>query len=351
VTPGGRQPADGPARGAPVTSDGPPDLGRRRSRGRPLRTAVQALVMAAFVAFIAYAVAKRWDSVRDYAGRLSIAATGLSMVAVLGAVWCSFLCWRAVLADFGSRVPVSGGMRIFFVGQLGKYLPGKLWPILTQTRLGAQYGVPRRASGAAAGVFMLLVLGTGLVIGVATLPFLGAKAFDRYWWALAVLPAALVAMHPAVLNWGLGLALRVIRRDPMPQPLSVRGTARAAFWCLPMWALFGLHTWALALDLGGGGLPLLLRSTGVFAASWSIGFMLLVAPAGAGPREAAFIVLLGTTLPTAQATVIALVSRLLITVGDVAWGVLAFLGARRRPDGAPASPATTAAPGRAPVRD
>jgi hypothetical protein len=350
VTPGGRHPADGPAPGAPVTQDGPPDLGRR-SRRRPLRTAVQALVMAAFVAFIAYAVAKRWDSVRDYAGRLSIAATGLSMVAVLGAVWCSFLCWRAVLADFGSRVPVSGGMRIFFVGQLGKYLPGKLWPILTQTRLGAQYGVPRRASGAAAGVFMLLVLGTGLVIGVATLPFLGAKAFDRYWWALAVLPAALVAMHPAVLNWGLGLALRAIRRDPMPQPLSVRGTARAAFWCLPMWALFGLHTWALALDLGGGGLPLLLRSTGVFAASWSIGFMLLVAPAGAGPREAAFIVLLGTTLPTAQATVIALVSRLLITVGDVAWGVLAFLGARRRPDGAPAAPATTAAPGRAPVRD
>ena len=328
-------------------SEHPPDLGRPTPR-RPLRNVVQALVMAVFVAFIAYAAAKRWDSVRDYASRLSVAATGVSMVAVLGAIWCSFLCWRAVLADFGSRVPVSGGMRIFFVGQLGKYLPGKLWPILTQTRLGAEYGVPKRSSGAAAGVFMLLVLGTGLIIGVATLPFLGAQAFERYWWALAVLPAALVAMHPRCVNWGLGRALRMMRRDPMPQPLTPRGTARAAFWCLPMWALFGVHTWALALDLGGGGLPLLLRLTGVFAASWSIGFMLLVAPAGAGPREAAFIVLLGTTLPTAQATVIALVSRLLITVGDIAWGVLAFLGARRRP---PGSSEAAAAPNREAVRD
>jgi len=309
-----------------------PDLGRPRRR-RPLRAVLQALVMAAFALFIVYAVAKRWDGVRDYAGRLSVAAIGLSTTAVLGAIWCSFLCWKAVLADFGSRVPVGGGMRIFFVGQLGKYLPGKLWPILTQTRLGAEYGVPKRSSGAAAGVFMLLVLGTGLVIGVATLPFLGAQAFHRYWWALAVLPAALVAMHPAVLNWGLGLGLRLARREPMPQPLTLRGTATAAFWCLPMWALFGVHTWALALDLGGGGLPLLLRSTGVFAASWSIGFLLLVAPAGAGPREAAFIVLLGATLPVAQATVIALVSRLLITVGDVAWGLLALLGARRRQPG------------------
>jgi hypothetical protein len=235
-----------------------------------------------------------------------------------------------VLADFGSRVPVSGGMRIFFIGQLGKYLPGKLWPILTQMRLGDEYRVPRRASGAAAGVFMLLVLGTGLVLAAVTVPFLGGQAFGRYWWTLAVLPLALAAMHPAILNRGLGLALRLLKREPMPRPLTMRGIATAAFWCLPMWAAFGVHTWALALDLGSANaLDLYLRSTGVFAASWSIGFVLGVLPAGAGPREAAFILLFGATLPTAQATVIALVSRLLITVGDVAWGMLALVGIRK----------------------
>jgi uncharacterized membrane protein YbhN (UPF0104 family) len=100
-----------------------------------------------------------------------------------------------------------------------------------------------------------------------------------------------------------------------------------------MWALFGVHTWALALDLGSANaVDLYLRSTGVFAASWSIGFLLGPLPAGAGPREAAFILLFGATLPTAQATVIALVSRLLITVGDVAWGLFALLGVRKPPE-------------------
>jgi hypothetical protein len=306
------------------------ERGAAARRRRALRRALNALLIAAFVAFIAYAVAKRWGDVRDYAGRLSLRAAGLSMAAVLGAVWCSFLCWKAVLADFGSRVPVSGGMRIFFIGQLGKYLPGKLWPILTQMRLGDEYRVPRRASGAAAGVFMLLVLGTGLVLAAVTVPFLGGQAFGRYWWTLAVLPLALAAMHPAILNRCLGLALRLLKREPMPRPLTMRGIATAAFWCLPMWAAFGVHTWALALDLGSANaLDLYLRSTGVFAASWSIGFVLGVLPAGAGPREAAFILLFGATLPTAQATVIALVSRLLITVGDVAWGVLALVGIRK----------------------
>jgi hypothetical protein len=310
---------------APATAPAP----RWRRR---LRTALHLLVIAAFVLFIVYAVASRWDDVREYAGRLSLRAAALSMAAVLGAIWCSFLCWKAVLADFGSHVPVSGGMRIFFIGQLGKYLPGKLWPILTQARLGGDYRVPRRTSGAAAGVFMLLVLGTGLVLAAATMPFLGPEAFRRYWWTLVVLPIALTAMHPAILNRGLGTALRLVRREPLPRPLTLRGIAVAAFWCLPMWALFGVHTWALAVDLGStSALDLYLRATGVFAASWSIGFVLGVLPAGAGPREAAFILLFGATLPTAQATVIALVSRLLITLGDVAWGALALLGVRKPP--------------------
>src|SRR5207247_10216190 len=127
-----------PRGGAPVRG---PGVAPRRRR-RLLRTALNALVIAALVVFIAYAVAKRWSDVRDYAGRLSLRAAGLSTAAVLGAIWCSFLCWKAVLADFGSRVPLSGGIRIFFVGQLGKYLPGKLWPILTQMRLGDEYRVP-----------------------------------------------------------------------------------------------------------------------------------------------------------------------------------------------------------------
>ena len=44
----------------------------------------------------------------------------------------------------------------------------------------------------------------------------------------------------------------------------------------------------------------------MFAASWSIGFVLGVLPAGAGPREAAFILLFSATMPAAQATVLAL---------------------------------------------
>jgi hypothetical protein len=77
-----------------------------------------------------------------------------------------------------------------------------------------------------------------------------------------------------------------------------------------------------------GGPRLLLLSTGAFAGAWSVGFLLVIAPAGAGAREAALILLLGPAMSSAQATVVAVVSRLLMTVGDLAWGGVAALAGR-----------------------
>jgi glycosyltransferase 2 family protein len=308
--------------------DSPAAEARRKS---PLRRAVSWLIVAVFVGFLVYAVAQRWNEVRDGIGQLSAPAVALATVTMFAGIYASFLCWRAILADFGSSVPLAGGMRIFFVGQAGKYLPGKLWPILTQARIGRDYDVPARASSAAAAIFMLMVLGTGLLIGAAGLPVLGAGALGDYWWVLLALPVAAVVLWPPVLNRLIGTALRVAKREQMPAPLTFAGVARAAGWSLVMWALYGVHMWALLRDLGVGGGDLVLVATAVFAASWSIGFLLLVAPAGAGPREVAMLALLGAAgITGGAATVATLVSRLIMTIGDLGWMGIALVVERMR---------------------
>jgi glycosyltransferase 2 family protein len=91
-----------------------------------------------------------------------------------------------------------------------------------------------------------------------------------------------------------------------------------------------VQVWVLALRLGAGGPLLLVQSAGAFAGAWCIGFLLVVAPAGAGVREAALILLLGAATSRPQATVISVVSRLLFVVADLAWGGFAVLAERRR---------------------
>lgn len=287
-------------------------------------------IVAGFVGFLGWAVVRQWSRVESVIGELSVTAVALSAASALAGIWFSFLCWRAILADFGARIPVTAGMRVFFVGQAGKYVPGKVWPILTQIRLGRDYQVPGRSSAAAALIFMLIVLGTGLLVAVCALPVLGAGAADRYWWTLLALPAAAVVLWPPVLNRALGVAMRLARREPMPQPLSARGIGRSVGWALVMWALFGVHLWVLlaAFDVDTSGL--LLRSVGGYAGAWAIGFLLVVAPAGVGPREVALVVLLGPHVNQPAALVAALVSRLLMTLGDLLWPAVALAVERSR---------------------
>lgn len=301
-------------------------------------TAVRVLrnvVGLAFVGALGWVLADQWQDIRPLLGQISAVATLGAGLAVLAGIFATFLCWRALLAGLGYRPPMAGAMRIFFVGQLGKYLPGSVWPVMAQMEIGRDYRVPPRASGAAVVLFMLVVVGTGLMVAVPTLPLL-AGAFDRYWWTLLVLPVALVLAVPAVLNRLIGAVLRLAGRDPMPQPLSAATLGRAAAWSLLAWLAYGLHLWLLAaplesaVEVSASGAGSLLVLTGAFAAAWTIGFLVVVAPAGAGAREATLILLLVGLFPTPQATLLALLSRLLFTLGDLVWCAPALVLHRRR---------------------
>jgi hypothetical protein len=308
----------------PTFEDVPPGLGGRWRA--PLRLVVAGL----FLAVIAVVLAGQWGQARPLLGRLSAPVILAALVAVLAGIYATFRSWRAALAALGGHLPPAGAMRVFYLGQLGKYLPGSIWPALAQMRLGRDYRLPPRVSGAAFAVFMLVLVASGLLVGLPVIPLLGRHAVAEYRWGVLVLPLVALALAPPVLNRVIAVALRAIGRPPLPAPLSLAGVVRVAGWGLVSWCCYGVQVLVLARGLGveGGGL-LWLQCTGAFAVAFASGLLLVLTPAGAGVREAALLVLLGSTVPVPVAAVIAVVSRLLFIVGDLAWAGVAVLAGRR----------------------
>jgi uncharacterized membrane protein YbhN (UPF0104 family) len=300
------------------------------------------LVLVLILVFVALLLTQQWQQVRPLLGRLTVVGLLAATAAVLAGHLATFLSWRALLTDLGFPLPLAGSLHVFFLGQLGKYLPGSIWPAVAQMELGRDYRVPQRVSGSAVAATLLISVGAGLLVAVVLVPLAGLGALGRYWWTALALPLVALLASPPVLNRLLGVTLRLARRAPLPQRLSTAGTLRSVGWALAAWLCYGGHVWLLAHQLGvAGGLPLLLHSTGAFAGAWCVGFLLVVAPAGAGAREAALILLLGSSVPRPQSTVIAVVSRLLFTLADLGWGGAAGLAgrynrvSRRRCDGPP----------------
>jgi hypothetical protein len=290
---------------------------------------VRLAVAGLFLAAIAVVLAGQWDQARPLLGRLSLPVVLAAWVPVLAGIYASFRSWWAALADLGGQLPPAGARRVFYLGQLGKYVPGTVWPAVTQMRLGRDYRVPPRAVGAAFVVFMLVLVASGLLVGLAVIPLLGGQAVEASGWLVLALPLVVVALAPPVANRAIALALRVLGRPPLPAPLSLAGVVRVAGWAVLSWLCYGVQVYLLARGLGvaGGGL-LWWQCTGAFAAAFASGVLLVLTPAGAGVREAALLVLLGSTVTVPVAAVIAVCSRLLFILGDLAWSAVAVLTAR-----------------------
>jgi hypothetical protein len=180
---------------------------------------------------------------------------------------------------------------------------------------------------------MLLSLLSGLLTALIALPLVGGST--PYLWALLAVPVLLVGLHPKVLNAVLARLLRLARRPPLEQPLTGRAIAGALAWAFVSWLFFGMQVWVLAIRLGAPDGKAALLAIGGFAFAWSVGFVVVILPAGAGVRDLLLIAMLGPVLSVPSATAVALVSRALMTAGDLVTAAIAA-GFTRRPG--PAAP-------------
>jgi hypothetical protein len=313
-------------------------LGRAEKNPRPAavwrhlggRYARLVFVLSA-VALAGYAVTRDWAHITAALLKLGFIASAAAFACALLALCTAVQVWRLLLAALGSPLPAGAAARIMLVGQLGKYLPGSVWPVLAQMELGTAYQVPRSRSASASVLMMLLSLLTGFLTTVATLPFVAGPM--PYQWALLAAPALLALLYPSVLNRAIGWLLRLARQPPLTAPLAAAPLLRAICWAFATWICYGLQIWILATRLGAPAGKTALIALGGFAFAWSIGFIVVFAPAGAGVRDALLLLVLIPVLGTGDGAAVVLVSRIVLTIGDFAGAALATRLARRPGDG------------------
>jgi hypothetical protein len=293
------------------------------------------VVIALAAAF--YAVSKNGHSLRHALDQLGTGSIIASTMFGALAVYATFLMWREALRGLGVPVPILVGSRVFFVSQLGKYLPGSVWPVVAQMEFGRRTGTGRRTMLAANGLITALSLAVGLIIAAISLPFASAHALRQFWWALACLPFLLALLHPRVIPGLLNWVSRRLGRGEMDESLTWGTTLKCVGWAALSWLLFGMHMYLLVRGVGVHGWHTIPASLGGFALAVCAGVLFIPAPAGALVRDSVLVAALATSMSATTALALSLVSRVLLIVVDV--GLAAVFGPRLRWPGRPPSPA------------
>ncbi|PZM95231.1 MAG: hypothetical protein DIU79_07860, partial [Actinobacteria bacterium] len=237
--------------------------------------------------------------------------------------------------------PARAGARMFVVGFLGKFVPGRLWGLVAQVAMGQRQGVPRVRMLGTYLLNLVVVFATAGAVGLLVAPVLPGSA--PTWVAPSLLLLGLLVARPNLVNRLARAAARLTHR-PDPEPLADPGALRRAIVLQTVsWLLSGAHVWVIAVLLGADPLAAVPVAVGGYALATAAGTLAIVVPDGAGVRELLLLAALTVVLPWPAAGTTAIASRIVSTLAEVLCSAVVLLVTGNRVVAMPRSREATAA--------
>lgn len=287
------------------------------------------------------ALAIVWYAVRSLRGQWALAGDRLATIhpqwswialatlIVLATYALLIETWRRVIVAAGERLPFPDAARIWFVSNLGKYVPGKIWSIAAMTMMAKEKEVSPVTAAGSSVLMQLVSVATGIGVVLVT----GAKAVDHPGLAVIAAVAILIGLAsiPILLPF-----LGRLASAASGKTITLPKLAASTVWMtvasgVASWIMYGMAFQLFVRGMLGNDAGATTSYIAVYAASYIIGFLALFAPGGAVVREGAMVtgmLRLGLS-GRPDALVIALASRLWLTVTELLPG-LAWMAAGKR---------------------
>lgn len=288
------------------------------------------------VFFVARELVASWSDVREAIAGANPGLLLAALVAGSGGPLIIGLGWRRCLAVLGAPRAARETLRWYYVGQLGKYVPGGIWAVVGRSEMARRGGVAATI-GYSSTVLSLSVTYLAAILVMALGLAAGAAGREGVLWqpVLALLPLGVLALHPRVVETALRAGRRLLRRE-VPIPVPRWGVSVGLLlWHVPAWLAIGAATWlvAAALDTTVPDVRNLLFAT---VLSWIVGFLVVPAPAGIGVREAVFVAAATSLSSLGVAAAVAVVARVIFILVDLIGAGLSTAVAQGRARAGPA---------------
>lgn len=303
------------------------------ARKRLLLWGFRLAVLAAVVYGVHRSLLDGLRQLSQYKWQFDLAWLSLGGVVYLLALLPSALFWRQILAAMGQTAGIGETVRAYYIGHLGKYVPGKALVVILRAGLVRSHRVDPVVAGTSVFVETLTMMAVGSVFSAVVIPFW----FPHRWPLIAAVVGLALLMGLPTLPPVFRMVVRgvpFLRSDPLRRECLDRLRASTLVWGWVAnvigWLVAGLALWAVMRSLGGptgnlAGLPLYAAAVAIA----SVGGFLSMIPAGLFVREAILVELLAGDFGASLALVGALVFRLVSLVAEVLISVILYVAGLR----------------------
>lgn len=275
------------------------------------RVLATAIVIIAF-SFVANDLHSSWDSLANKISSPSLSFwAGCALILSMMALWPAV--WIIIMRGCGVKMPTKNAYAIWWVSNLGKYVPGKVTLIAGRAWLARRWG-PQVVLESFAWEFILSI-SSALIAGSLFLFY-----NDSIYGSL-ILGAALLSLFPLLspdlVQKLLRKPIALLGRGKWDAPVAM---SRATYLQALVMLVLGWIGWGIAhqLLLSGIGIEIdLIVLISVFSLAWAIGFAIIILPAGLGVREGALTQLMTPFAAAGVGAILALLSRIVNIIAEL----------------------------------
>ncbi len=270
------------------------------------------VVVGAGVAFLALTIRENWALIGAYDWRIRWGRMSASLAVMAASLVFGTFIWKRVLDRFsGEATGFPELLRISFLSKVARYIPGKVWQFVAVGQLSERMGGSARRTVSSMIVHAAFdLLAAAIVASVIAARRIDLLPSDPAFALAGASVLALVAAHPRLIDAGLALLARLPGQERIDWAGRWRDSVEVLALSIVSWIGLGVAFFLFVGAIVQVETRHLLPLMGINAFAFVAGYVVIVAPAGAGVREATMAGLLGRIVPAGTAAVVAILARL-----------------------------------------
>jgi len=294
----------------------------------------QVLIIGVIFYFLGKQLVSNWEQVVDYDWQINYGYLAGAILSVIVTFYVFSSVWKIIVRSLGKEVGYAQSFKIAYLANLGRYIPGKIWQMFGMIYLAKKEGVTEEEAVASFGMSQIFAIPSGLLSGIVFLSlYPGVKDFyagvpfmttGMITIGICIFIVSLVVVFfPGPLEKLANRFFALIKRKPISLQMNKSLAAAIYGGYFLAWSLYGFSFW---LFLKGITVQetMLLPMAGIFIIAYQIGYLMLFAPGGVGPREAMMELMLTPFFGVGVATAIAIAARIWLIAAETVCAVIAL---------------------------
>lgn len=297
------------------------------SKIKLFRKMLALIIIIVPVFYIFNTIINNWNKLKVYHVSFDMHLLYFSIATLFIAYIIYIFLWMKLLKEFGSNISFKKNLAIWWISQLGKYLPGKIWAVFGKVILSKKAGIRKSISLKCIYFELLLSIIAGILFSIIAMQFWPKnKNISIYSAFLIIGVICMVLLYSGIYSKIYNkISKRLKVENEINLNISFKSETLLLIAYIIQWSILGLAFFIYAKSIYNFPLNYYSIFAGIFCISYILGLISFFAPGGLAVREGVLIYLLNKFIPQETSIIIGITSRIWMALVEIILISVAFM--------------------------